>query len=176
MICSRLRPGHLSICVGDGSWHSVEIVKNLDLSLWMQLLLLLFFIGTHKWAISAALLGGRVNRIAGNVLVCGPLLHRGIERRSLRHFSWDGYSVRSGLFWGERWWSVGVVADDGVHPSLGCILKSCCGRRLFFLVWIRQQQEQQGQGQQNTEKVEEIWRKAASCSGKTQHRIEVDWL
>ena len=49
-----------------------------------------WFWGTHKWAISAALLAGGVSRIAGNVLVFGPLLHRGIKRRSLRQSSWDG--------------------------------------------------------------------------------------
>ena len=38
-------------------------------------------------AISAALLGGRVSRIAGHVLVFGPLLHRGIEVRSLHQSS-----------------------------------------------------------------------------------------
>ena len=63
---------------------------------------------------SAALLGGRVSIIASNVLTFGPLLHGGIELRSLRQSSWDGYSVCSGLFWGERRWSVGVMADDGV--------------------------------------------------------------
>ena len=35
--------------------------------------------GTHKWDIFAAWLGGVVSRIAGNVLVFGRLLHRGIE-------------------------------------------------------------------------------------------------
>ena len=54
----------------------------------------------------------------------------GIELRSLRQCSWDGYSVCSGLFWGKRWWSVGVVAADGVCPCLGCILQSCSGRWL----------------------------------------------
>ena len=52
-----------------------------------------WFRGTHKWAIFAALLGGRVSRIAGNVVVFGPLLHRGIELKSLRQSSRDGYSV-----------------------------------------------------------------------------------
>ena len=47
-----------------------------------------WFWGTHKWAISAALLGGGVSRTVGNVLVFGPPLHRGIERRSLRQSSW----------------------------------------------------------------------------------------
>ena len=42
-----------------------------------------WFWGTHKRATSAALLGGRVGRTAGNVLVFGPPLHRGIELRSL---------------------------------------------------------------------------------------------
>ena len=79
------------------------------------------FWGTHKWAVS---------RTAGNVLVFGPPLHRGIELRPLRQSSWDGYSVCNGLFWGERWWSVGVVAADGVRPGLGCILQSC-GERWF---------------------------------------------
>ena len=89
-----------------------------------------WFWGTHKWAISAALLGGGVSRTVGSVLVFGPLLHRGIELRSLRQSSWDGYSVCSGLFWGERWCSVGVVAAYGVRPGLGCILQSCSGRWL----------------------------------------------
>ena len=68
-----------------------------------------WFWGTHKWAISAALLADGVSRTVGSVLVFGPPLHRGIARRSLRQSSWDGYSVCSGLFWGERWWSVGVA-------------------------------------------------------------------
>ena len=59
-----------------------------------------------------------MSRIAGNVLAFGPLLHRGIELRSLRQSFWDGYSVCSGLFWSERWWFVGVVAADGVRPCL----------------------------------------------------------
>ena len=84
-----------------------------------------WFWGTHKWAISAALLAGGVSRTVGNVLVLGLPLHKGIEQRSLYQSSWDGYSVCSGLFWGERWWSIGVVAADGVCPGLGCILQFC---------------------------------------------------
>ena len=91
-----------------------------------------WFWGTQKWATCAALLGGRVSRTAGNVLVFRPPLHRGIELRSLCQSSRDGYSVCSGLFWGERWWSVGVVATDGVRPGFGCILQSCSGRWLSF--------------------------------------------
>ena len=91
-----------------------------------------WFWGTHKWAISAALLAGGVSRTVGSVLVFGPPLHRGIVRRSLRQSSWDGYSVCSGLFWGERWWSVGVAPADGARPGLGCILQSCSGRWLSF--------------------------------------------
>ena len=83
-----------------------------------------WFWGTHKRAISAALLGCGVSRIVGNVQVFGHPLHRGIERRSLCQSSWNGCS---GLFWGERWWSVGVVAADGVRPGLGCILQFCSG-------------------------------------------------
>ena len=79
-----------------------------------------WFWGTHKWAISAALLAGGVSRTVGNVLVFGPPLRRGIEQRSLRQSSWDGYSVCSGLFWGKGWWSVDVVAAGGVCPGLGC--------------------------------------------------------
>ena len=30
MMCTRLRPGHLSVRVGDGSRRSEEIVKNLE--------------------------------------------------------------------------------------------------------------------------------------------------
>ena len=56
-----------------------------------------WFGGTHKWAISAALLGGRM-RTAGHVLVFGLPLHRGIELRSSRQSPGDGYSVCSGLF------------------------------------------------------------------------------
>ena len=93
-----------------------------------------WFWGTHKWAISAALHSGRVSRTAGNVLVFGPPLHRGIEPQSLHQSSWDGYSVCSGLFRGERWWPVGVMAADGVCPGLGCILQSCSGRWLFFYI------------------------------------------
>ena len=91
-----------------------------------------WFWGTHKWAISAAVLVDAVSRTVGSVLVFGPPLHRGIERRSLRQSSWDGYSVCSGLFWGERWWSVGVMAADGVRPGLGCILQSCSGPHSCF--------------------------------------------
>ena len=89
-----------------------------------------WFWGTHKWAISDALLADGVSRTVGSVLVFGPPLHKGIEWRSLRQSSWDGYSVCSGLFWGERWWSVGVVGADGVRPGLGCILQVRCGRWL----------------------------------------------
>ena len=39
MISTRLRPGHLSIRVWDGSRRNEEIVKNLELRLWIQLLL-----------------------------------------------------------------------------------------------------------------------------------------
>ena len=85
-----------------------------------------WFWGTHKWAILAALLGGIVSRIAGSVLEFRPLLCRGIELRSLRQSFRDGYSICSGLFWGERWWSVGVVATDGpilvwVVPSIHAV-------------------------------------------------------
>ena len=96
-----------------------------------------WFWKTHKWAVSAALLGGRVSRIAGDILVFGPLLHRGIELRSLCQSSWGGYSVCIGLFLGKRWWSVGDVAADGVRPGLVCILQFCCGRWLSVLLWIR---------------------------------------
>ena len=41
-----------------------------------------WFLGTHKWAISAALLADGVSRTVGSVLVFGPPLHRGIVRRS----------------------------------------------------------------------------------------------
>ena len=87
-----------------------------------------WFWGTHKWA--AALLADGVSRTVDNILVFGPPLHRGIEQRSLHQSSWDGYSVCSNLFWGERWWSVGVMAADGVRPGLGCILQSGSGRWL----------------------------------------------
>ena len=56
-----------------------------------------WFWGTHKWAISAALLADGVSRTVGSVLVFGPPLHRGIVRRSLRQSSWDGYSVCSDM-------------------------------------------------------------------------------
>ena len=91
-----------------------------------------WFWGTHKWAISAALLADGVSRTVGSVLVFGPPLHRGIVQRFLCQSSWDGCSVCSGLFWGERWWSVGVVPADGARPGLGCILQSCSGRWLSF--------------------------------------------
>ena len=50
----------------------------------------------HKWAMSAALLGGRVSRVAGNVIVFGSLFHIGIELRSL--FFGDGCLACSGVF------------------------------------------------------------------------------
>ena len=59
--------------------------------------------------------------VVGNILVFGPPLHRGIELRSLRQSSGDGYSVSSGLFLAQSWWSVGVAAVDGVRPGLGCM-------------------------------------------------------
>ena len=96
-----------------------------------------WFWGTHKWAISAALLADGVSRTVGSVLVFGPPLHRGIVRRSLRQSSWDGYSVCSGLFWGERWWSVGVVPADGVPPGLGLYPSVLQWKMAFFLLWIR---------------------------------------
>ena len=48
MLCTRLRPDHLSIRVGDSSQHGEEIVKNLKLRLWMRLLLLLLYIYTYQ--------------------------------------------------------------------------------------------------------------------------------
>ena len=41
VICTRLHPGHLTVCVGDSLWRSEEIVTNLELRLSVQLLLLL---------------------------------------------------------------------------------------------------------------------------------------
>ena len=41
VIYTRLRPGHLSVGVGDGSEHSEVIIRNLELRFWMRLLLLL---------------------------------------------------------------------------------------------------------------------------------------
>ena len=42
-----------------------------------------------------------------------------------------------------QWWSVGVVAADGVHPGLRCILQCCSGGLLVswqlmecILVWV----------------------------------------
>ena len=96
-----------------------------------------WFWGTHKWAISAALLTGGVSRNVGNVLVFDPLFHRSIELRSSHQSSWDGYSVCSSLSWGERWWSVGVMAADGVCPGLGCILKFCRGRWPSFYYGLK---------------------------------------
>ena len=95
-----------------------------------------WFWGTHKWAIFAALLGSRVSRIADNVLVFGPLLHRGIELRSLHQSSWDGYSVCSGLFWGEKvvcwcpgsWWRVSWF---GLYSPV------MLWKMAFFSLWIR---------------------------------------
>ena len=40
MICTRLRLGHLSVCVGDSLRRSEAIVKYLELCLWMRSLLL----------------------------------------------------------------------------------------------------------------------------------------
>ena len=40
VLCTRLRPGHLSVHVGDSLRRSEEIVKNLELCLSVQLLLL----------------------------------------------------------------------------------------------------------------------------------------
>ena len=44
LCCTRLRPGHLSVRVGDSSQGSEEIVKSLDLRLSMRLLSLLILL------------------------------------------------------------------------------------------------------------------------------------
>ena len=44
VICTRLHPGHLSVCVGDSSRGREEIVKNLEQRLSMRLLLLLLLL------------------------------------------------------------------------------------------------------------------------------------
>ena len=47
MICTRLRPGHLSERVGDSLWRNEEIVKeNLELRLSVQLFLLVYLLLT----------------------------------------------------------------------------------------------------------------------------------
>ena len=43
VIYTRLRPGHLSVRVGDCSQRSEEIVKNLGLCLWMRFFFFIFF-------------------------------------------------------------------------------------------------------------------------------------
>ena len=93
-----------------------------------------WFWGTHKWAISATLLNGRVSRIAGNVVVLGPFLLMNIKLRSLCQSLSNGCSSCRGMFWGKRWWSVGVVAVDEVCPGFGCILHFCCGRCVHFIM------------------------------------------
>ena len=60
-----------------------------------------------------------------------------LVRLSTGVLSWglyNGYSVCSGLFWGERWWSVGAMAADGVCPGLGCILQSCVEDDFLFIM------------------------------------------
>ena len=94
-----------------------------------------WFSGTHKWAIFTALLGGIVSRIAGYVLVFCPLLYRSIELRSLRQSFWDCYSVCNGLYRGERWWSVCVMAADGLRPG-GLYSPVLLWKMAFFLLWI----------------------------------------
>ena len=96
-----------------------------------------WFWGTHKWAISAALLAGEVSRTVDNVLVFGPPLHRGIERRSLCQSSWDGYSVCSGLFWGERWWSVGCRGSWWSASWFGLYPPVLQWKMAFFLLRIK---------------------------------------
>ena len=91
-----------------------------------------WFWGTHLWAISAALLEGSVSRIA-KMCWCLVRFATGTLSWDLHANSfWDGYSVCNGQFWGERWWSVCIVAADEVRPGLRCILQSCCGRWLSF--------------------------------------------
>ena len=50
-----MRPGHLSVRVGDGSRCSEEIVKNLKLRLWMRLLLLLLLLSLLLLLLSVSL-------------------------------------------------------------------------------------------------------------------------
>ena len=68
-----------------------------------------------------------MSRIAGNVVVFGPFLHRGIGLRfSCQTFS-DGSSVYGGLFSDEKWWSVGIVPADAGCSGSGCVRQFCCG-------------------------------------------------
>ena len=58
MICTHLHQVHLSICVEDSSRRSEEIVKNLELSHSVWLLLLLLLLSLHHLAVSCAQLVG----------------------------------------------------------------------------------------------------------------------
>ena len=69
VICTRLRPGYSSICFGDSSRHCEEIVKNLELHLWMQLLLLLLL---HR-------MGLGLHSLQKESRGCNPCSHAGIK-------------------------------------------------------------------------------------------------
>ena len=75
--------------------------------------------GIHLWAMCTTSLDGNGSRTVGNV-VFSLLLHRGIELSLCQSFS-DGCPIYSDLFWGERWWSVGIMLADEGCPVLGCI-------------------------------------------------------
>ena len=49
MICTRLRPGYLSVRVGDGSWRSEEVVKKsgiaaLNVMMMMMMMMMMMII------------------------------------------------------------------------------------------------------------------------------------
>ena len=90
----------------------------------------------HKWAISAALLGGRVSRTAGNVLVFGLLLHTGIQLRSvpillrwLFSLQWPVLRRKMVVCWCcGSWWSASCL---GLYPPV------LLWEMAFFLLRIR---------------------------------------
>ena len=101
-----------------------------------QILCKLPELGFEKHSSGLYLLPCLVVEWAGLQVVFWCLVRLSTEALSWSFFlcqsSWVGYSVCSGLFWGERWWSVDVVADDGVHSCLVWSLQICCRRWLSF--------------------------------------------
>ena len=76
-----------------------------------------------------------MSRTVDNVLVFGPPLDRGIERRSLSVYANPlEMAIQSAVACSEAkdGGLLGVLVADGVGPGFGCILQSSCERWLSF--------------------------------------------
>ena len=105
VICSRLRPGHLSVRVGDGSRRSEEIVKHLELGLWMRLLFFGVYLSFLPKGCNLVVVGGLVSRWPWELcwretclLVGTPMSDRSRGRDQTKSTHWSsGLGVRIGL-------------------------------------------------------------------------------